>query len=232
MANNRLPYFPFYVRDFVCDSNVESMSTLAVGSYILLLCKAWHEDPPGSVPDSDPLLARWARITLDQWLGVKQEVLAAFSLGTDLRWHQKRLRREYDKLTFSKNHKTEVGRKAALSRWLNKMDANALPKHSKRNASVMPSVSVSDSFDLLWSKYPNKEKKIQAKKAFAASVKTPEDLKLAPKALDNYLAAVALDRKNNFERRYQNGDTWFRNWRDWLEWKEPESKPSKPRLVL
>lgn len=224
MPNNRLPYFPFYVRDFVSDSKVESMSTLAVGSYMLLLCKAWHEDPPGSIPDSDPLLARWARITLDQWLGVKREVLAAFSLGSDLRWHQKRLRHEYDKLTYSKNHKTEVTRKAALSRWMKKIDADALQKHSKRKAPAMHSVSVSEYesvFEVLWSKYPSKEKKQEAKKAFCKSIKSSEDLDLSKQALDNYLTCVDLDRKNGFNRRHKNGDVWFRNWRDWVEWKPP-----------
>jgi len=229
MANNGLPYLPFYVNDFASDGKVEAMSTLAVGSYILLLCKAWREDPPASIPDNDPTLARWARITLDQWLGIKSEVLAAFSLGTDLRWHQKRLRSEYDKLTCLKNHKSEIARSAAKTRWLNEKHADALPSQSKSKADDMPS-EYESVFESLWKDYPIKDGKKESYKHFCASVKSEQDVSSIRDALGNYLRFVAV---NKTEPQYiKRGKTWFNNWKDWIEWKEPEPKSLKSRLVL
>lgn len=107
------PYFPLYVKDFAADSKVELMSTEEVGAYILLLCKAWLEEPAGSLPANDKVLARWARLDLARWLDVKSAVLSPFFVGTDGRWYQKRMLKEVEKL-----HKISRSRaKAADARW-------------------------------------------------------------------------------------------------------------------
>ena len=98
--DNKPPGFLFYVDDFVSDGKVEAMTTEEVGAYILLLCKAWREEPPGSIPDDDRILARWARMDSERWSACRTGVLAAFTLGTDARWHQKRMRKEFQKLHF------------------------------------------------------------------------------------------------------------------------------------
>ena len=94
---SRPPYFAFYPTDFANDFNVEAMSTLQVGAYMLLLCKAWQADPPASLPSDDAVLARFARVELAVWLEIKPGVLGAFKLDAGGRWHSKRLRSEYDK---------------------------------------------------------------------------------------------------------------------------------------
>lgn len=93
----RPPYFAFYPVDFASDLHVEAMSTLQVGAYMLLLCKAWQADPPASLPSDDQILARLARLDPVVWAEVRSGVLAPFSLGSDGRLHQKRLRQEYDR---------------------------------------------------------------------------------------------------------------------------------------
>ena len=98
------------------------MTTEEVGAYVLLLCKAWCETPPGSVPDDDCVLARWTRLMPDVWLVAKVRVMAAFTRGTDGRWHQKRLRAEFAKFVKIRRQKSE----AAKSRWGPKLDARAL----------------------------------------------------------------------------------------------------------
>jgi uncharacterized protein YdaU (DUF1376 family) len=120
---NHPPAFLFYPDDFSSDGKVEAMTTEEVGAYILLLCKSWREKPPGSLPSDDPTLARWARLPLDRWLVCRPGVLAAYTFGTDSRWHQKRLRQEFDKLiTFRKSRQ-----KAAVSMWQKKkLHARAL----------------------------------------------------------------------------------------------------------
>jgi len=59
------PYFPFYPDDFAADAVVEMLSTTGIGCYALLLCKAWRESPPGTLPDDDRLLSRWSRLAND-----------------------------------------------------------------------------------------------------------------------------------------------------------------------
>lgn len=136
------PYFPFYPKDFSADDAVEAMSTTAVGAYILLLCKAWHQEPPATLPDDDRLLARWSRLSLDEWSEVKPEVIAAFTLCGDGRWQQKRLRNEYAKY----RETSRKNREAAKQRWAKeKGDANAMRTHSERNANAMPRASDSGS---------------------------------------------------------------------------------------
>lgn len=110
--------FLFYPDDFASDGVVEAMSTEAVGCYILLLCKAWRETPPATVPDDDRLLARWTRSTPEKWSELKSEVMAAFTLGTDSRWIQRRLRLEYDKQRQRLNSFASRGAKGAEKRWL------------------------------------------------------------------------------------------------------------------
>ncbi len=113
----RPPYFPFYPADFSSDGKVESMTTAAVGAYILLLCKSWREDPPASIPNDDTILARWARMNSVEWAECKPMVLAAFTLGKDNRWHQKRLRLEYDKFCMYAEKKSMAGKIGAKQRW-------------------------------------------------------------------------------------------------------------------
>lgn len=137
------------------------MSTEEVGAFILLLCKSWREEPPASIPDDDAVLARWARLPQDRWLVCKPGVLAAFTFGTDLRWHQKRQRREYDKLLGLRKQRS----KAAKSRWDKQIDAHAV--HKQCIPSPIPSPSpfprketqveqfARKTFDQFWQAYPN-----------------------------------------------------------------------------
>ena len=113
----RPPFFAFYPADFAGDITVEAMTTLQVGAYILLLCKAWQADPPASLPNDDAVLARLARLTPAEWSEVKAGVLSPFSLGTDNRWHQKRLRQEYEKAKALIKDRAKAGRSGAQARW-------------------------------------------------------------------------------------------------------------------
>lgn len=166
------PAFLFYPRDFSNDGKVEAMNTEEVGAYILLLCKSWREDPPGSIPDDDCVLARWARLTPDRWSVCRTSVLAAFTLGTDSRWHQKRLRREYERLMERKRE----NQKAAKSRWHKDVHASALPSQSlavavpvasakkepKPKTIVQQKPLDATPFYVFWDLYPRREAKAKA----------------------------------------------------------------------
>lgn len=140
------PYFPFYPDDFASDGDVEAMSTAQVGAYILLLCKAWREEPVGSVPDDDRRLARWARMTPEEWSEAKSAVLAPFALRNDGRWHQPRMAREFMKLRESSRRRAEAGAAGAESRWGNgKRMAKPKQSHSDANATAVRSDGMSPS---------------------------------------------------------------------------------------
>lgn len=112
----RMPYFAFYPRDFASDGKVEAMTTTEVGCYILLLCKAWHEEPPGTLPDDDGVLSRWARVTVEAWNTHKGNVMAPWTL-IDGRWHQKRMKSEASKASALRSQLSDAGRRGNAKRW-------------------------------------------------------------------------------------------------------------------
>ena len=117
MPFEHLPYFPFYVNDFAADGVVEAMSTEEVGAYILLLCKAWLQNPAGSIPNDDHILARWCRLSEDRWQKSKKSILSAFFLDSDGRYHQKRMQSEYKALINKKKERSKSGSLGAKKRW-------------------------------------------------------------------------------------------------------------------
>jgi uncharacterized protein YdaU (DUF1376 family) len=135
------PAFQFYPADFTSDSKVEAMSTEEVGAYILLLCKAWREEPPGSLPNDDRTLARWTRLTPDRWAEIRSAVLAPFTLGTDTRWHQKRMRLEFTELIKRRKLRAKAGKTGADARWQTHSNRMKLPM--AKDGSSPPSSSSS-----------------------------------------------------------------------------------------
>lgn len=116
MANGDLPFFKFYPTDFAASGKVEAMTTEAVGAYILLLGKAWHQSPPCSLPDDPHILAKWSRLGVDEWAGVETMVLACWTKRGDGRLYNARLESEYIKATRERDGKAEGGKRSAEAR--------------------------------------------------------------------------------------------------------------------
>jgi len=145
--DDKLPWFQFYPDDFSGDGKVEAMSTTGVGAYMLLLCKAWREDPIASLPNDDTILARWSRLTSEEWQSHKTEILAAFTLREDGRWYQSRLECEFIKAMNLKKKKSEAGKVGAAARWTNqqKIDDGTANATAMRQQCLSPSPSPSHS---------------------------------------------------------------------------------------
>ena len=126
----RPPFFAFYPADFANDINVEAMSTLQVGAYLLLLCKAWQSDPPASLPSDDVVLARLARVDSVTWAEIKTGVLAPFHVGADGRLHNKRLRLEYDKAARLLKSRRAAGSEGGKETWRRITGKGGKPKSS------------------------------------------------------------------------------------------------------
>lgn len=205
--SDELPYYKFYPDDFVGSGKVGAMCTLAVGAYKLLLCKAWRENPVGTIPNDDRVLRLWSRLTEAEWGSVRAEVLAAFTLGSDGRYYQARMRREYDEIKKKSALRAKAGEKGAEARW---------QKNGKRMANASHAQSGSDSLlpdppkpilkqntdrqcDELYRLYPRHVKSIDAKRAIskALQIKSFEFLKDAVSAY-----ALAVSKWPPYERQF------------------------------
>lgn len=154
-AEEKFPWFPFYVLDFEGDDKVAAMEPPAVAAHVHLMCKAWHQQPPGTLPNDDKTLSMWARLSMDQWNLHKNTILSAYAFASeDGRWHQKRLESEYAKLMESIRKKKKSAKDAADVRWGKieksyqkqgkEQNASAMRSHSGRNADSCQSESESE----------------------------------------------------------------------------------------
>lgn len=207
--DDRPPAMLLYFDDFVSDGKVEAMDTKQVGAYFLLLAKAWREDPPGSIPNDDRVLARWARLTPDDWSECRTGVLAAFTLGTDDRWHQKRMRKEFAKLIASAKKRSDNAKRAASARWNERecdtqCESNAdayppdIPKHAiSSSSSFSNSIQKPSSSSVLDSAKPP---------APIASKDDDDDGVLNWEDIQKRLSALGLaDSRGAIRRAKQNG---------------------------
>lgn len=137
-AREHPPAFMFYPDDFASDGVVEAMTTEEVGAYTLILCKAWRENPPGTIPSDDRILARWARLSARKWANCKSAVLAAFKAGNDGRLHQRRMMAEFQALAEYKETRSKAGKQGAEKRWQSHSPGIAEPCSSDSSANVLP----------------------------------------------------------------------------------------------
>lgn len=177
------PAFQFYVDDFISDSAVDAMSNEEVGIYVRFLCKAWKEEPVGTIPADDKILANWAKTTPAGWKKCRTGVLRAFILDGD-RYHQKRMKSEWQKLQEFKSKKQEAGTKGAEKRWHSDSSANGKAiADPMANDSSSLSLSSSSSSESLMSESLLGEppKKFRPRKDYVdlSNLKWPEVLSMA-----------------------------------------------------
>lgn len=214
------PAFLFYPDDFASDGKVEAMTPEGVGCYILLLCKAWRENPPATIPDDDAILARWARVTDARWLELRSAVLSPFAPSNDGRLVQRRLRREYDKQRLNKKQRSTSGKLGAAARWHSHGETNgtAIAKENE-------SENETDFFELFWIEFPRgrRKSKGKAREAFRKALGKVSTDALSAAAI---LIAAAKEYAASDEGRGQfvkmpatwlNGECWKDDreaWRD------------------
>jgi uncharacterized protein YdaU (DUF1376 family) len=154
------PAFMFYVDDFASDGKVEAMTTEGVGCYILLLCKAWRETPPGTIPDDDRLLARWARVSDQRWSELRREVLLPWEPSSEGRLVQKRLSAEFRKQRERANSRSRSGKAGAEARWQTHGERIAKESESE-DENALPKEEID--FEKFWSVYPRLRRKSKGK---------------------------------------------------------------------
>jgi uncharacterized protein YdaU (DUF1376 family) len=119
-----LPWFPFYVDDFLASPKVRRMDAEDVGVYLLLLLEQWQQGP---IPEgSEDELADVMRTQCERIANVLRNCFEKTPKG----WVNNRLLRiEKEQLA-----KSASARRAAKARWGKASDADALRTQSERNA--------------------------------------------------------------------------------------------------
>jgi uncharacterized protein YdaU (DUF1376 family) len=132
---SKAPAFQFYPKQWLGDDNVLLMSFEARGMHMHLMCIAWQQEPPCTLPADDEMLRQWVGNPRN-WEKLKAQILRAWRM-VDGRWLQAGLLAEYNKQkAYSESRKS-----SADKRW-NK-DAYEMHTHSVRNA-LQSSSSTSD----------------------------------------------------------------------------------------
>lgn len=125
MANKRPSWFPLNPLSFLGDLSC-GMSPAAAGAYMRLVCKAWLQVPPATIPDNDDWMAQASGFpSTPDFLGCKQAVLSGWTPCADGRLTLPWLREAYDHAA----SKSRQARDAAKVK-----HASAERTHNGRNA--------------------------------------------------------------------------------------------------
>ncbi|MDI3467930.1 MAG: hypothetical protein OJF50_006751 [Nitrospira sp.] len=115
------PAFQFYPKQWLGDDAIMLMDWDVRGMHLHLMCIAWQQEPPCTLPDDDTQLRKWCgNIRQKKWNKIREKLLLAWHV-CDGRWIQEGLLREYEK----QRKYSDSRRSAANSRW-QKQDAYAL----------------------------------------------------------------------------------------------------------
>lgn len=114
-ALRKWPYFKFYPNDWLTSNTILLMTPPQIGSYIMLLCRAWTEE------DCTLPIDPGALMTLSKWEGTVEEfapVLDCFPLlKNQKRRHNPRLYRERHEAIQYREKQSDGGRKGMQARW-------------------------------------------------------------------------------------------------------------------
>ena len=103
---------PFYPGDYLASTS--HLTTTEHGAYLLLIFHYWSTQKP--LPANDQQLARITKLTLDEWMSVR-EVISEFFQIVGEKWVSHRIDREIREATANKERKSAAGKKAADARW-------------------------------------------------------------------------------------------------------------------
>jgi len=102
------PYFPLYVSDLLGDDKVIIQDLTQFGAYMRLLCLAWQQKPPATIPSDDAVIAKMLGITISEWAGLKPTVIQCWQLRGD-RYYNKRLRQVFDEMIEARRKRQSAG---------------------------------------------------------------------------------------------------------------------------
>lgn len=126
------PAFQFYPKAWLADDNVMLMDWDARAMHLHLMCIAWQQQPPCTLPDNDEDLSRWCG-SPKEWERIKKQIFRAWERRGD-RWAQAGLEREYLKQKDFRESRSANARKRWDKQPQNGSNARGMHVHSKSNA--------------------------------------------------------------------------------------------------
>ena len=117
-----LPWMPLNVADYLADT--AHLGPAEHGAYLLLIMHYWQH---GGLPDNDRRLARIARMSEEEWVGVRDTIAEFFREG----WQHKRIDQELADAYDLTAKRSAAGKAGASARYGKRM-ANAEQAHGKR----------------------------------------------------------------------------------------------------
>lgn len=229
MTSNRPSWFPVNPKA-VRGEQLFGMSATLAGAYWLLVCAAWLETPPASIPSDDTWLARNAGFSdVSAWIGCKSAVLSGWTERDDGRLVLPWLREAYDRAATKSRKARKAAAQSVAERSLSERSANAAntPLSSCSGSEGKPKET---GFSGFWALWPSHARKVNRKGCQGIwSRDALESL------TDTILASLQKWRtsrdwcKNGGEFIPQPA-TWL-NQRRWETEPEPASEGEQPALV-
>lgn len=102
------PYFPLYVSDLLGDDKVIVQDLTQFGAYMRLLCLAWQQKPPASIPSDDAVIAKMLGVPTSEWAGLKPTVIQCWQLRGN-RYYNKRLKQVFDEMIDARRKRQTAG---------------------------------------------------------------------------------------------------------------------------
>ena len=134
------PMLPLWTDSYLGDTT--HLTTIEHGAYLLLLITMWRvKGDKKRLPADDRLLARYAKLTSQQWTRIKPTISPFFD-EKDGFWHNGRLSDEYGFVKQQRKRQSNAGKASALKRknrgstsvaTETQPDANPLPIPNKEN---------------------------------------------------------------------------------------------------
>lgn len=125
-----LPWFPFYVRDFVRSRLVRSSPPEHIGIYVLLLCEQWENGP---LPHDTADMARLVGVDADAMANAWQSLCARFA-ETEAGWVNERLMEVREEQERKHRVRSRAGKAGARARWSQGKDGDRMA-NAKRSQS-------------------------------------------------------------------------------------------------
>ncbi len=110
------PYFPLYPTDLLGDDKVIIQDLTEFGAYMRLLCLAWQQNPPASIPSDDAVIAKMLCVTPDVWARLRPAVIPCWQLRGN-RLFNKRLNMVYQSMIERRQKYQKAGEKGAQHRY-------------------------------------------------------------------------------------------------------------------
>jgi hypothetical protein len=226
MAKEQLPSIHLYPGDWLRDA-ISGCSLEAQGLWLRMMFIMHDSDRYGhlskdGVSISPGLVARRCGSTLEQYTSLLKELTDAGvpSLTENGIIYSRRMVRDADQREYIRKIRSLAGSKGGRPP-LKKSKRKAKTKQTHEDED-----DIEDMFLRLWSFYPRKLGKEDALKHFREAIENGTTFDRVKKALDNYLAEIKSDRRE--DKYILHGSTWFnKRWSDYENWK-PAGSVSVP----